>query len=121
MDQGTYLADRGVGLGCRKRPELRVARIGDRRVILARGQDEGRVAKVEGSVEPQVERAGNAALYLVRRLRFEGVDPRARFGGPVLHVEAASGGGHAPPPVPRRQNTGEAANATGREPVVAGV
>src|SRR3546814_8014982 len=111
MDQGTYLADRGVGLGGRKRPELRVARIGDRRVILARGQDEGRVAKVEGSVEPQVERAGNAALYLVRRLRFEGVDPREGFGGHVLQVEAASGGGHDLATVHRRQNNGEAANA----------
>src|SRR3546814_3198844 len=42
IDQRADLADRGVGLGGCQCPELRIARIGDRRVILARRQNEGR-------------------------------------------------------------------------------
>src|SRR3546814_6397790 len=65
-----------ICLGGCQCPELRIARIGDRRVILARRQNEGRVAKVEGAIEPQIERAGDAAFDLVGGLRLEGVDPR---------------------------------------------
>src|SRR3546814_21156185 len=81
-----------ICLGGCQCPELRIARIGDRRVILARRQNEGRVAKVEGAIEPQIERAGDAAFDLVGGLRLEGVDPRESLGGHVLQVETASGG-----------------------------
>src|SRR5690606_6958661 len=119
VDQRADLADRRVGLGRRERAELRIARVGDRRVILARGQDEGRVAEVEGAIEPQIERAGYPALDLVGRLRLERVDPGERLGRHILQIETAPGGGHDLAPVHRRQNVGEAADADGRQLVVA--